>query len=650
MKNKIKSIYKNRKDFIVIGLTGKTGSGCSTVADILKNGYKEYNPVDCNLTDIQSRKAEIIKKFASKNFIDDDKKFKIIKPSTILIMLFIFDNKIIIEKIASLFESLDKTEENLKKEIIELKEIKKIAEILNKDVELFKEFFKFIDLIDIENSKNKEDDILKEIKKVKELYEKKLKLESKEDLEKEIKTILGTKNNIKLKKYRLDFNEYKTIDENSTDKKIIKDKIDLKREIFNDFIKKYSKQKSKRFIKLYTGPNEKIQKLREEKKLSTKDLQLIGDLVREYVDIYQLPNYCNYLIKAYRNESKNKSCYIAIDSLKNPFEIVFFKERYSAYYTFSIHSKDETIERRLKDLGYSSQEIEGIHKKEQNQDERIVLISRENKGLPYSLNEGISIAKGAYIARMDADDISLPTRFEKQIDYMRKNKLDVCGSYIKLFGDNRKELIIKNPITNEDIRFLLLFFSSLAHPTVVFKKEVFTKVKYNIEYRVAQDYQLWCDIANANFKIGNIPEMLLNYREHEAQASIEKFRSQQDTAHKIALYYAKNLGNEEIKLVNQIIASKKNIGIKELKKLFYDVKSYANKKSIQNDLIFYILKKIYIDSNPKSPMKYLVYRQAMKNSDKQFKEELILFLKSFIIFSRNSKIYQFLKRLKNNAK
>lgn len=370
MKNKVRSIYKNREEFIVLGLTGKTGSGCSTVADILKNGYKEYNPVDCTLADIQSRKAEIIKKFASKNFIYDDKKFKIIKPSTILMMLFIFDNKIIIEKIASLFESLNKTEENLKKEIIELKEIKKIAEILNKDVEVFKEFFKFIDLIDIENSKNKEDDILKEIKKVKELYEKKLKLESKEDLEKEIKTILGTKDNIKLKKYRLDFKEYKTIDENSTDKKMIKDKIDLKRAIFNDFIKKYSKINSKRFIKLYTGSNEKIQKLREEKKLSTKDLQLIGDLVREYVDIYQLPNYCNYLIKAYRNESKNKSCYIAIDSLKNPFEIVFFKERYSAYYTFSIHSKDETIERRLKDLGYSSQEIEGIHKKEQNVDEK----------------------------------------------------------------------------------------------------------------------------------------------------------------------------------------------------------------------------------------------------------------------------------------
>lgn len=287
-----------------------------------------------------------------------------------------------------------------------------------------------------------------------------------------------------------------------------------------------------------------------------------------------------------------------------------------------------------------------IIKSYMNQDNRIVLIDRENKGLPYSLNEGISIAKGEYIARMDADDISLPMRFKKQIDYMQKNELDVCGSYIELFGNNIKERIIKNPLNNDDIRFSLLFFSSLAHPTVVFKKEVFKKVKYNIEYKVAQDYQLWCDIVNASFKIGNIPEVLLNYREHEAQASIEKFKRQQDAAHKIALDYAKNLGNEEIKLVNQIIASKKNIGLSELRKLIDDIRNYANKQEIQHDLRFFVIKKIYLDSNPKSPMKYLVYRQATKNSDKNFLEELNLFLKSFIIFNRDSMIYQFLKRLK----
>ena len=92
-----------------------------------------------------------------------------------------------------------------------------------------------------------------------------------------------------------------------------------------------------------------------------------------------------------------------------------------------------------------------IIKNYMKKDNRIVLIDRENKGLPYSLNEGISIAKGQYIARMDADDISLSNRFEKQIKYMEENKIDVCGSYIKLFGDNTKEQIVnlKTAILND---------------------------------------------------------------------------------------------------------------------------------------------------------------------------------------------------------
>lgn len=104
------------------------------------------------------------------------------------------------------------------------------------------------------------------------------------------------------------------------------------------------------------------------------------------------------------------------------------------------------------------------------------------------------------------------------------------------------------------------------------------------------------------------------------------------------------------KSYQSLFAKEELNGLKEIKKLFDDIKDYANKKSIQNDLIFYILKKIYIDSNPKSPMKYFLYRKATKNSDKKFKEEMNMFLKSFVIFSRDSKIYQFLKRLKNNAK
>ncbi|MFW2599608.1 hypothetical protein [Aliarcobacter butzleri] len=383
MKNKIKRIYENRQNFIVIGLTGKTGSGCSTIAEILENGYKDYNSFNCDISDIQNRKANIVKKFASKNFIKDDKKFKIIKPSTILMMLFLFDNKIIIEKIRAFYKLLNKKdneidkyideqkskeeyEKELNKELSELKEINKILNLLDKKNEIFKDFFNFIENEKLENR----DKIKENIKNIKQEYENKLVNETEEELKNEITSILKIKEKIDFDKYKLNFSDFKKLEENDCNPKNIEEKIEKKRKLFNDFLNKYSKKHSEDFIALYDLFNEKIQKLRkkEKEKLSTKDLQFIGDLVREYIDIYQLPMYCNFLIKAYRQKAKKeeKSCYIVLDSLKNPFEIVYFKERYSAYYTFSIHSKDEIIIQRLKNLGFNYKEIEDIHRKEQN--------------------------------------------------------------------------------------------------------------------------------------------------------------------------------------------------------------------------------------------------------------------------------------------
>ena len=68
MKEKINKIYENRQNFVVIGLTGKTGSGCSTVAEILEKGYENYNPVDFNQKELQNRKANIINKFTMRQY------------------------------------------------------------------------------------------------------------------------------------------------------------------------------------------------------------------------------------------------------------------------------------------------------------------------------------------------------------------------------------------------------------------------------------------------------------------------------------------------------------------------------------------------------------------------------------------------------
>lgn len=117
-----------------------------------------------------------------------------------------------------------------------------------------------------------------------------------------------------------------------------------------------------------------------------------------------------------------------------------------------------------------------IIKKYKDEYSRIVLISRENKGLVFSLNEGISKAKGKYIARMDADDISLSTRLEEQVAFMEENQeIGVCGSWVEVFGDNRKNTIWKMPKSNEELKTRLLFSVPVAHPSVMMRKEILDK-------------------------------------------------------------------------------------------------------------------------------------------------------------------------------
>ncbi len=163
--------------------------------------------------------------------------------------------------------------------------------------------------------------------------------------------------------------------------------------------------------------------------------------------------------------------------------------------------------------GSSDNSLE-IIKKYQSQDERIVLISRENKGLVASLNEGIEKAKGKYIARMDADDICLSTRFEEQFMFMEK-QLDVvvCGSWIRIFANNKKDKIAKYYSNDKQIKSNLLISSCFAHPSVMIRKDSFTKnnIYYNEKFKHAEDYYLWIQLAKTG-KFANIPKVLLNYR------------------------------------------------------------------------------------------------------------------------------------------
>lgn len=154
-------------------------------------------------------------------------------------------------------------------------------------------------------------------------------------------------------------------------------------------------------------------------------------------------------------------------------------------------------------------------------DDRIILINRENKGLITSLNEGIDLSKGKYIARMDADDISLPKRFEEQINFLEKNTdIGVCGTWVEVFGENIKDTLWKMPFIDEELKPRLLFSVTFAHPSVMMRKELIDKysLKYKKQYKHAEDYNFWLDFSKYT-KFANIPQKLLRYRYLETSIS-----------------------------------------------------------------------------------------------------------------------------------
>lgn len=152
-------------------------------------------------------------------------------------------------------------------------------------------------------------------------------------------------------------------------------------------------------------------------------------------------------------------------------------------------------------------------------DNRILLIdNKQNMGLVTVLNQGLKLARGEYIARMDADDISLPDRFMKQIKYMdRHPKVGILGSWFNIFGEkiNRVEKKLRLPKLADMIKT-----SPVGHPTVMLRKKFFDKyhLQYDPVYSHAEDYELWIR-AIKYMKIANLPEVLLNYRWTEGNVS-----------------------------------------------------------------------------------------------------------------------------------
>lgn len=153
-------------------------------------------------------------------------------------------------------------------------------------------------------------------------------------------------------------------------------------------------------------------------------------------------------------------------------------------------------------------------------DPRIVYLENEtNSGICVTLNKGLDSARGRYIARMDADDISLPERLAVQVAFMDAHpEVGVAGSDIVVFGEDFAPYTFKQLHTPEDCMAGLLFNTCFSHSAVMIRKSVISEhnLRYNDVFRGLEDYELWWQISKYS-KLNNIDIPLLRYRHHKGQ-------------------------------------------------------------------------------------------------------------------------------------
>lgn len=138
---------------------------------------------------------------------------------------------------------------------------------------------------------------------------------------------------------------------------------------------------------------------------------------------------------------------------------------------------------------------------------------KENKGLGVALEKGILECRNELVARMDTDDISMPTRFKEQIEYLKKNKnIDVLGTYMSEFIGNEKNIICIKDAPLDKFREYIKYRDPLNHPTVILKKSKVIEAGNYQEILLNEDSYLWRRMIVKGAQFANLPKSLLYFR------------------------------------------------------------------------------------------------------------------------------------------
>ncbi len=158
--------------------------------------------------------------------------------------------------------------------------------------------------------------------------------------------------------------------------------------------------------------------------------------------------------------------------------------------------------------------IATILKEYENADQRVKIVwNTENMGLALSLNEGIRVSKGDYIIRMDADDVCLQDRFEKQIRLMQTEQYDLIWSSYEFIDENGIRLNESvNYYQDEMIKKVLPLENIIHHPTVIMRRDAVSKAGMYRKFPCAQDYDLWLRMFENGCQMHMMKDSLLLYR------------------------------------------------------------------------------------------------------------------------------------------
>jgi glycosyltransferase involved in cell wall biosynthesis len=198
-------------------------------------------------------------------------------------------------------------------------------------------------------------------------------------------------------------------------------------------------------------------------------------------------------------------------------------------------------------------------------DSRIHFLKNDkNLGISESYNLLLERAQGEYLAIMNQDDIALPKRFEKQVDFMDANpKVGICGTGFMRFGTFTKNRKIVYPETDAEIRGLMFFKCPIHHPSALIRRSVLmlNGIRYDKQFLAVNDRKLYFDVAKVS-QLANLPDVMMKYRLHRGMTSRQiahVIKPEQQLFRQMFLNHLRvNLSSEEAHVVNDYLTCGKN--------------------------------------------------------------------------------------------